>query len=33
MLASGIIEDIAWGSSIWIENEANNIVYFEGISV
>lgn len=23
------VEDIAWGSSVWIENEANNIVHFE----
>ncbi|GAB4408834.1 MAG: BsuBI/PstI family type II restriction endonuclease [Thermodesulfovibrionales bacterium] len=23
------IEDIAWGSSVWIENEPNNIVHFE----
>lgn len=30
MLASGIIEDIAWGSSVWIENEPNNMVHFEG---
>lgn len=25
------IEDIAWGSSVWIENEPNNIVHFERI--
>ncbi|GAB62563.1 MAG: hypothetical protein DWB56_00400 [Candidatus Jettenia sp.] len=23
------VEDIAWGSSVWIENEPNNIVHFE----
>lgn len=23
------IEDIAWGSSVWIENEPNNIIHFE----
>lgn len=26
------IEDIAWGSSVWIENEPNNIVHFERIN-
>lgn len=25
------IEEIAWGSSVWIENEPNNIVHFEKI--
>lgn len=25
------VEDIAWGSSVWIENEPNNIVHFERI--
>jgi len=25
------VEDIAWGSSVWIENEPNNIVCFERI--
>lgn len=25
------VEDIAWGSSVWIENEPNNIVHFEGM--
>lgn len=25
------VEEIAWGSSVWIENEPNNIVHFEGI--
>ncbi|TLD42825.1 MAG: Type II restriction enzyme BsuBI [Candidatus Jettenia ecosi] len=23
------VEEIAWGSSVWIENEPNNIVHFE----
>jgi len=23
------VEDIAWGSSVWIENEPNNVVHFE----
>jgi type II restriction enzyme len=26
------LEDIAWGSSVWIENEPNNIVHFERIT-
>lgn len=25
------VEEIAWGSSVWIENEPNNIVHFERI--
>ena len=25
------VEDIAWGSGVWIENEPNNIVYFQEI--
>lgn len=27
------VEDIAWGSSVWIENEPNNIVHFERIKL
>lgn len=26
-----LVEDIAWGSSVWIENEPNNVVHFERI--
>ena len=26
------VEEIAWGSSVWIENEPNNIVHFESLT-
>ena len=28
-----LVEEIAWRSSVWIENEPNNIVHFERIGV